>query len=167
MRFGKTFAAYHLAMRREAKRVLVVTYKPAASASWKDDLETHKHFDGWTFFSRMSTVDPESIAADRPLVCFASLQDLRGTTNDGAIKEHNKWIHDTPWDLVIVDEYHYGAWNDATKQLLAGEVAGGAAEYAEAVGEDGNPGGRRRRRYEVGGQRHSVPVLVRHAVPGR
>jgi len=29
MRFGKTFAAYHLAKKLGAKRVLVVTFKPA------------------------------------------------------------------------------------------------------------------------------------------
>ena len=40
------------------------------------------------------------------------------------------------WDIVIVDEYHYGAWNDATKQLLAGEVSGGEAEVAAARGDD-------------------------------
>lgn len=141
MRFGKTFAAYHLAKRRDARRVLVVTYKPAVESAWKDDLETHKDFDGWTFFSRASLLDPKSVAGDTPLVCFASLQDLRGTTEDGAIKEHNQWIHDTVWDLVVVDEYHYGAWNDATKQLLAGEVSGGAAEYSAAVGEDEDPEG--------------------------
>lgn len=143
MRFGKTFAAYHLAKRRDAKRVLVVTYKPAVESAWKDDLETHTAFEGWTFFSRASLVDPKSVSADAPLVCFSSLQDLRGTAEDGAIKEHNQWIHDTVWDLVVIDEYHYGAWNEATKQLLAGEVSGGAAEYSAAVGEDEDPEGTR------------------------
>lgn len=141
MRFGKTFAAYHLAKRRDARRVLVVTYKPAVESAWKDDLETHTDFEGWTFFSRASLIDPKSLAADAPLVCFASLQDLRGTTEDGAIKAHNQWIHDTIWDLVVVDEYHYGAWNTATKQLLAGEVNAGAAEYSAAVGDDDDPEG--------------------------
>ena len=59
MRFGKTFAAYHLAKQRSATRVLVVTYKPAVEASWREDLETHIDFDGWVFFSRSSTFDPE------------------------------------------------------------------------------------------------------------
>lgn len=135
MRFGKTFAAYHLAKRRKAKRVLVVTYKPAVEDAWQTDLETHTDFDGWVFF-RASTNDPSSIADDTPLVCFSSLQDLRGRTIDGAIKEHNQWIHDVVWDFVIVDEYHYGAWNDATRDLLSGEVSGGEAELASARGDD-------------------------------
>lgn len=136
MRFGKTFAAYHLAKRRGAKRVLVVTYKPAVEDAWQTDLETHTDFEGWEFFSRAWTKDPSVIAAGTPLVCFSSLQDLRGRTVDGAIKEHNQWIHDVVWDLVIVDEYHYGAWNDATRELLSGEVGGGEAELANARGDD-------------------------------
>lgn len=136
MRFGKTFAAYHLAKLRHAKRVLVVSYKPAVSDAWQTDLETHTDFEGWEFFSRTSDTDPTKITSDTPLVCFSSLLDLRGRTVDGAIKEHNKWIHEVVWDLVIVDEYHYGAWNDATKELLSGETGGGEADYADARGED-------------------------------
>jgi hypothetical protein len=136
MRFGKTFAAYQLAKRRDARRVLVVTYKPAVLDAWETDLLTHTDFEGWEFFSRTSNVDPSRFSPDTPLVCFSSLQDLRGRAADGAIKERNTWIHNTAWDLVIVDEYHYGAWNHATRELLAGEAAGGDADYADALGED-------------------------------
>lgn len=136
MRFGKTFAAYQLAKRRNARRVLVVTYKPAVLDAWETDLLTHTDFEGWEFFSRTSAVDPSQVSPDTPLVCFSSLQDLRGRAADGAIKEHNTWIHNTAWDLVIVDEYHYGAWNHATRELLAGEAGGGDADYADALGED-------------------------------
>ncbi len=135
MRFGKTFAAYHLAKRRNAKRVLVVTYKPAVEDAWQTDLETHIDFDGWDFFSRTSQTDPSTVDADTPLVCFSSLQDLRGRTVDGAIKDHNRWIHEVEWDLVIVDEYHYGAWNDVTRELLSGEVGKGKADLADIHGD--------------------------------
>lgn len=134
MRFGKTFAAYHLAKRRNAKRILVVTYKPAVEDAWQTDLETHVDFEGWTFYSRASNMDHTKVPTGDPLVCFSSIQDLRGHAQDGSVKEHNKWIHDTVWDLVIVDEYHYGAWNDATKELLSGEEGDGNAEYAEYRG---------------------------------
>ena len=136
MRFGKTFAAYHLAKRRDAKRILVVTYKPAVEDAWETDATTHTDFEGWKFFSRSSTTDPTTFAPDTTVVCFSSLQDLRGRTEDGSIKEHHEWIYATEWDIVIVDEYHYGAWNDATRQLLAGEVSGGQAEVAAARGDD-------------------------------
>ena len=136
MRFGKTFAAYHLAKRLGAKRILVVTYKPAVEDAWETDATTHTDFEGWKFFSRSSTTDPTTFAPDTTVVCFSSLQDLRGRAEDGSIKEHHEWIYATEWDIVIVDEYHYGAWNDATRQLLAGEVSGGQAEVAAARGDD-------------------------------
>ncbi len=103
MRFGKTFAAYHLAKRRGAKRILVVTYKPAVEDAWETDATTHTDLEGWQFFSRSSTTDPKTFAPDTTVVCFSSLQDLRGRTEDGSIKEHHEWIYATEWDIVIVD----------------------------------------------------------------
>ena len=39
----------------------------------------------------------------------------------GSIKIKNEWIHITNWDLVIFDEYHFGAWRDNAKELFEGE----------------------------------------------
>jgi len=49
MRFGKTFTAYQLAKKQGAKRVLVVTFKPAVEDAWQTDLESHADFDGWQY----------------------------------------------------------------------------------------------------------------------
>lgn len=49
MRFGKTFTAYQLAKKLGAKRVLVVTFKPAVEDAWQTDLEIHVDFDGWQY----------------------------------------------------------------------------------------------------------------------
>jgi hypothetical protein len=44
--------------------------------------------------------------------------------------QRNEWVHDTKWDCVILDEYHYGAWRENAKGLFgadeedSGEVAG-------------------------------------------
>lgn len=46
MRFGKTFTTYQLALQLAARRVLVVTFKPAVEDAWQTDLESHVHFDG-------------------------------------------------------------------------------------------------------------------------
>ena len=37
MRFGKTFTAYQLAKKLGAKRVLVLTFKPAVEDAWRTD----------------------------------------------------------------------------------------------------------------------------------
>jgi hypothetical protein len=46
MRFGKTFTTYQLAKKLGAKRVLVVTFKPAVEDAWQTDLESHGDFEG-------------------------------------------------------------------------------------------------------------------------
>ena len=58
MRFGKTFTTYQLAKKLGAKRVLVVTFKPAVEDAWQTDLESHVDFDGWQYLSRHSDSDP-------------------------------------------------------------------------------------------------------------
>lgn len=121
MRFGKTFASYHLAKRMGATRVLVVTFKPAVEDAWQRDLESHADFDGWQYMSRNSGADPSTIAKHSPLVYFGSFQDLLGRDAAGNIKSKNLWLHEIHWDLVIFDEYHFGAWRETAKELFEGE----------------------------------------------
>lgn len=122
MRFGKTFTSYQLAKKLGAKRVLVVTFKPAVEDAWQTDLESHVDFDGWQYLSRKSERDPSQIEADKPVVFFGSFQDLLGRDKaTGAIKARNEWLHTINWDLVVFDEYHFGAWRDTAKELFEGE----------------------------------------------
>lgn len=117
MRFGKTFAAYELAKRMGLKKVLVLTFKPAVEAAWEEDLMTHKDFEGWQFICR-GGMRYEDADLSRPIVCFGSFQDYLGTNESGGIKAKNEWVHTTNWDIVIFDEYHFGAWRDNAKKLF-------------------------------------------------
>lgn len=121
MRFGKTFTTYQLAKKLRAKRVLVVTFKPAVEDAWRTDLETHVDFNGWQYLSRSSGRDPSQIDGSQPVVFFGSFQDLLGRDKAGNIKAKNAWLHETNWDLVVFDEYHFGAWRDTAKELFEGE----------------------------------------------
>ena len=126
MRFGKTFAAYELAKSLGAKRVLVLTFKPAVQSAWREDLVRHVDFEGWQFICRAQkpgekSADEQYRAADkkRPIVCFGSFQDYLGYNREtGGIKTTNEWVHEINWDLVIFDEYHFGAWKDSAKKLF-------------------------------------------------
>jgi hypothetical protein len=115
MRFGKTFATYQLAKKLGARRVLVVTFKPAVEDAWQHDLESHVDFSGWRYLSRHSDKDPSEIPDAQPLACFGSFQDLLGRDKVGNIKAKNEWLHVTDWDLVVFDEYHFGAWRETAK----------------------------------------------------
>lgn len=121
MRFGKTFTTYQLAKQLQAKRVLVVTFKPAVEDAWQTDLDTHADFDGWQYLSRSSRSDPTQVSPGKPLVYFGSFQDLLGRDAAGNIKARNEWLHEVNWDLVVFDEYHFGAWRETAKELFEGE----------------------------------------------
>lgn len=121
MRFGKTFTTYQLAKKLQTKRVLVLTFKPAVEDAWQTDLENHVDFDGWQYLSRSTGGDPTQIDPDRPVVYFGSFQDLLGRDAAGNIKPRNEWLHAVNWDLVVFDEYHFGAWRDTAKELFEGE----------------------------------------------
>ncbi|WP_438352329.1 DEAD/DEAH box helicase family protein [Microbacterium sp. CJ88] len=139
MRYGKSFTSYQLAKRMAAKRILIVTFKPAVADAWQTDLETHADFDGWQYASKDGRLtDPTRAARDRPLVYFGSFQDLLGRERGtGLIKAKNQWIHSINWDLVIFDEYHFGAWRENAKELFEGEDASEArAEQAEEFSVD-------------------------------
>lgn len=146
MRFGKTFTAYQLARKLKARRVLVVTFKPAVEDAWQTDLESHQDFDGWQYLSRATGGDPTQANRHRPLVYFGSFQDLLGRDAEGNIKARNEWLHTLNWDLVVFDEYHFGAWRDTAKELFEGEDDSDAKkeaklEYAvelDSVNEDLN-----------------------------
>ena len=124
MRFGKTFTSYQLAKRMGAKRVLVVTFKPAVQDAWHEDLASHVDFDGWQYRNTDLMAELGSGDPDKPLVYFGSFQDLLGRDKKtGLIKSKNEWVHTINWDLVIFDEYHFGAWRESAKALFEGEEA--------------------------------------------
>jgi hypothetical protein len=121
MRFGKTFAAYQLVKKMKMTKVLMLTFKPAVQTAWYEDLMTHMDFEGWQFISR-GGVTFDDVDKSKPFVCFGSFQDYLGVNrNTGGIKAKNEWVHSTNWDIVIFDEYHFGAWRDNAKKLFDSE----------------------------------------------
>lgn len=126
MRFGKTFAAYQLCKKMEFKRILVLTFKPAVESAWHEDLQTHVDFEGWQFISnkdaRNNNIDIDcafrNADKSKPIVVFGSFQDLLGTNENGGIKTKNEFIHTEVWDIIIFDEYHFGAWRENARKLF-------------------------------------------------
>ncbi len=126
MRFGKTFATYELCKAMDFKKILVLTFKPAVESAWQEDLARHVHFKGWQFVSNKEAkfdeakLNEQYDACDksRPIVVFGSFQDLLGTNDLGGIKAKNEFIHTTNWDVIVFDEYHFGAWRENAKNLF-------------------------------------------------
>ena len=126
MRFGKTFATYELCKAMGFKKILVLTFKPAVESAWQEDLTHHIDFKGWQFVSNKEAkfdakkLDEQFDACDKtkPIVVFGSFQDLLGTNEAGGIKAKNEFIHTTNWDIIVFDEYHFGAWRENAKNLF-------------------------------------------------
>ncbi len=115
MRFGKTFAAYQLARRMDWRRLLVLTFKPAAEGAWREIIEGHADFEDWQFVGNQegwATIDEA-----RPIAQLVSFQNLMGRDRQGQIKDSLELVHAEDWDCIVVDEYHFGAWRDGARDL--------------------------------------------------
>jgi len=135
MRFGKTFATYQLAKKMGWTKILVMTFKPAVENAWDEDLKEHVDFEGWQFISASeNTLWHKDINEKKPFVCFGSFQDYLGKNKStGGIKTKNEWVHETEWDCIVFDEYHYGAWRENAKELFEAEDKK-EKEFAEGEG---------------------------------
>lgn len=122
-RFGKTLCAYDLCKRLMAKKVLVVTNRPAIANSWYDDYV--KFFgpeSGYYFISSVDALKNKSYVytrenftqemvrrgEDADCIEFVSLQDLKGSVYFGGIFDKLREVAELDWDILIVDEAHEG-----------------------------------------------------------
>lgn len=120
-RFGKTLSAYDLARQMNLRNVLVVTNRPSIANSWFDDFNKFISWQtNYKFVSETEALkDREVLSRDEFLniisdgedyrqIVFESLQGLKGSIYFGGSYDKLKWIQDTPWDLLIIDEAHEG-----------------------------------------------------------
>lgn len=122
-RFGKTITSYDLMRSLGARRVLVVTNRPAIANSWYDDYVKFVGLDsGYHFVSRVAALagrphvesreeykraisDPSS---PKGIVEFVSLQDLKGSVYFGGAHDKLSEVAELEWDLLVIDEAHEG-----------------------------------------------------------
>lgn len=121
MRFGKTVAALQLIKEEKYKKVLIMTHRPVVSDSWYTDfrkMEMSKT--GYQYGSKNKGEQLNYlIESESPFIYFASIQDLRGSTEAGGKQgDKNGLIFSTQWDLVIIDEAHEGTQTDLAHNVL-------------------------------------------------
>ena len=110
MRYGKTFVSLEIVKRCEFQKTIILTHRPVVNAGWYDDFT--KIFYGcpdYIYGSKANGNAVESLlSSGKKFVYFASVQDLRGSSQVGGKFDKNNTIFDTVWDCVIVDEAHEG-----------------------------------------------------------
>ena len=127
MRFGKCFTGVHIAKKINAKRTIIVTYKPEVISEWMDAVNNHVDFEGWKGI-RAKKKNSSSIEAslsdngefpetDGPIVLCVSLQDL-SIDQDGETKKRLEKVIKSKWDLIIFDEVHFGSRTERAKYII-------------------------------------------------
>ena len=145
MRFGKTLSALQVVREMGARRTLIVTHRPVVNAGWYEDFEkifydlraAEPVADGskgagtakkgelqgkynYGSAQKGERLDQLLLQADEGahIVCFASMQDLRGSEDVGGKHEKNDNIFATDWDLLIVDEAHEGTQTELGQAVI-------------------------------------------------
>lgn len=118
MRFGKCFTTYKYCEEANLERILVLTFVPAVEDSWREDLlHIKKEYDYLTDHD-LQKDSFEFHWLTKPFVMFLSLQNLLGKDKDKKVKEKIRKLQGEHFDLVVLDEYHFGAWNDRTQETM-------------------------------------------------
>lgn len=124
MRFGKSFTAISCAKAKDCKKVLVVSAKADVASEWKRTVEMPKCFKEFRFLWDKDFVENPNVIEDTlshnvakefkektGVVAFLTLQNLIGKSSEGKnIKKKLEKVFETQFDLIIVDETHFGAW---------------------------------------------------------
>lgn len=118
MRFGKSFTTYKYCEDHNLERILILTFIPAVESSWRDDLSHIKKNYRYFTDENLRRSDFMLNFIQEPYVLFLSLQNYLGKEKNTEVKAKIQQLQDIDWDLVILDEYHFGAWNQRTQGTL-------------------------------------------------
>lgn len=135
MRFGKTFTTYQLMRQANYKNILVLTWKVAVEKGWKEDLLSHRDFKGINFVNKdgLGTFDKTKrnvVFLSIPLLLANKTTDAKGAEDEEkdtseitsaevkSFTDKIKPIVGIEWDLLVIDEAHYGIRAKNTQKIL-------------------------------------------------
>lgn len=124
MRFGKTLSALQVVKDMDFTRTLILTHRPVVDAGWfedfgkifydKNNYAYGSKNKGNTFHELEKRIKQEDIK----YIYFASIQDLRGSTQVGGNFDKNDDMFSAQWDFIIVDEAHEGTQTELGKNVM-------------------------------------------------
>lgn len=115
-RSGKTFITIEHIRRENYKNVIILTSFPILNYQWE---ETFKDFKGFLNYNIITSSGLSEIKLDKVKnnILLLSLQDAKGG-DEIFSKEKFDLIKDIDWDLMVIDEIHYGVETIKTADLL-------------------------------------------------
>lgn len=124
MRFGKTICALEIVKRKQYNKTIILTHRPVVDDGWFDDF--NKIFSDDSSYKYGSKNKGERIEKlienNDKFVYFASIQDLRGSTEVGGTFEKNELVFNTQWDFVVIDEAHEGTKTNRGERTIEGVI---------------------------------------------
>lgn len=130
MRFGKTHATYEIIKKAGLKNIVICSAKADVRASWRNDINHKDFYKDFVFVEVLDeytwdvtycandklTTEHKRVYEDtdiyiehkgKTILFFFTLHDLGGSINE--IKNKHKKVFDKEFDLLVVDETHYGS----------------------------------------------------------
>ena len=124
MRFGKTLTALEVVRRQKYNRTIIITHRPVVNNGWFEDFNKIFYNDSeYKYGSKKVGESIENlIDSGNPFVYFASIQDLRGSSEVGGNFDKDEIIFNSNWDLVVIDEAHEGTRTNLGEKTIEGVV---------------------------------------------
>ena len=130
MRFGKTHATYEIIKKAGLKNIVICSAKADVRTSWRNDINHKDFYKDFVFVEVLDeytwdvtycandklTTEHKRVYEDtdiyaehkgKTILFFFTLHDLGGSINE--IKNKHKKVFDKEFDLLVVDETHYGS----------------------------------------------------------
>lgn len=116
-RSGKTYITIYNIKENNYKNVIILTSYPILNSQWEETIKDFKGFSNINIIigSGLSSIKLDNLKNN---ILLLSLQDAKGGDEDVFSKEKFDDIKDMNWDLMVIDEVHYGVETQKTKDLL-------------------------------------------------
>lgn len=124
MRFGKTICALEIVKRKQYDKTIILTHRPVVDDGWFDDfIKVFSTDSSYKYGSKNKGERIEKLIENNDkFVYFASIQDLRGSTEVGGTFEKNELVFNTQWDFVVIDEAHEGTKTNRGERTIEGVI---------------------------------------------
>lgn len=124
MRFGKTICALEIVKKKQYSKTIILTHRPVVDDGWfKDFNKIFSNDKSYKYGSKNRGERIETlIRSNDKFVYFASIQDLRGSSEVGGTFQKNELVFNTQWDFVVIDEAHEGTKTNRGERTIEGVI---------------------------------------------
>ena len=125
-RLGKTATTLYTCAQMKLKKILILSYKCDTANSWFDDYIKWDYMKNYSWCDKNAIKDDPSCLEQEKVVCWLSLPsaakyDSHDDTFDDVSFADEAWQQDVlaqKWDMVIIDECHFGADTNRSQSFL-------------------------------------------------